>query len=430
MTHPGDPDLALDAVSTAALAAEGLAYRRVDPDSDAFGGFMDAMNRGFLGPESTPEQLEAARETMRGRRLTGVFDGGSDRPVGTMVTWTTPLTVSPGRTVPAWAISGVTVAGTHRRRGIARALVEGELRTAAAAGLPLAGLTVSEATIYGRFGFGPAVYVTDWTIDTRRARWVGPRPDGRLDAIDRHALREDLELLHERVRDRNPGQVAGWPTLWRRVAGLAPGQSEGAKVRGVRYTDASGATRGVLAYTVDGGEDDFTRHTLHVHQLIADGDAAYAALWRFVLEHDLVATVRAGLLTTQEPLRWLIADQRGVAVAQDGHHWLRVLDVPAALTARRYGAPAGVVVTVTDPLGLADGTWRVEIAADGTCTVEPSVGAADLTVPVAALGSILLGGVPVSTLARAGIVTASEEVAGRLDLALAPAAPPLLSLWY
>lgn len=430
MTHLGDPDLALDAVSTAALAADGLAYRRVDPDSDAFGGFMDAMNRGFLGPEPTPEQLEAARETMRGRRLTGVYDGGSDRPVGTMVTWTTPLTVSPGRTLPTWAISGVTVAGTHRRRGIARALVEGELRTAAAAGLPLAGLTVSEATIYGRFGFGPAVYVTDWTIDTRRARWVGPRPDGRLDTIDREALREDLELLHERVRQRNPGQVAGWPTLWRRVAGLAPGQSEGTKVRGVRYTDESGAIRGVLAYTVDGGEDDFTRHTLHVHQLIADGDAAYAALWRFVLEHDLVATVRAGLLTTQEPLRWLIADQRGVAVTQDGHHWLRVLDVPAALTARRYCAPADVVVTVTDPLGLADGTWRVEIATDGTCTVEPSGGTADITVPVAALGSILLGGVPVSTLARAGIVTATEQVASRLDLALAPAAPPLLSLWY
>jgi predicted acetyltransferase len=274
------------------------------------------------------------------------------------------------------------------------------------------------------------VYVTDWTIDTGRARWVGPRPAGRLDAIDRQALRDDLAQLHERVRERSPGQVAGWPTLWRRVAGLAPGQPDGAKVRGVRYTDEAGVTRGVVAYTVDGGEDDFSRHTLHVHQLIADGDAAYAALWRYLLEHDLVATVRAGLLSAQEPLRWLVADQRGLAITQDGHHWLRVLDVPAALTARRYSAPAEVVLRVVDPLGLADGTWRVEMAPDGSCSVEPAGGEADVTLPVAALGSILLGGVPVTTLARAGIVTASDAVAGRLDLAFAAAAPPLLSLWY
>ena len=59
-----------------------------------------------------------------------------------------------------WAISMVTVAATHRRRGIARGLLEGELRAAASAGVPMAGLTVTEATIYGRYGFGPAVPVS------------------------------------------------------------------------------------------------------------------------------------------------------------------------------------------------------------------------------------------------------------------------------
>lgn len=426
---PNQP-LPLDDVSAATLAARGLDYRLVDPASEAFPGFLWAMNRGFLGPESTPEQVEGTRQAMQGRRLVGVYDRGSDRPVATVASWPTPLTVSPGRTVPAWAISGVTVAGTHRRNGIARAMVEGELRTAAAAGLPLAGLTVSEATIYGRFGFGPAVYVTGWTIDTRRARWIGPRPGGRLDAIDRESLQADLAELHERVRERRPGEVAGWPGLWRRLSGLAPGQPDGDKVRGVRYTDEAGTTRGVVAYTVDGGEDDFTRHTLHIGQLIADGEAAYAALWRYVLEHDLVGTVRADLLSGEEPLRWMIADQRGAAITQDGHHWLRVLDVPAALVARSYRAPAGVVLRVVDPLGLAEGTWRVEIAADGSAWVEPSAAEPDVTMPVAALSSILLGGVRTTTLVEAGVVAASSQVAGRLDLAFAPQSPPRLSLWY
>ena len=38
----------------------------------------------------------------------------------------------------------------------------------------MAMLTVSESTIYGRFGFAPAAMSTEWEIDTRRARWTGP----------------------------------------------------------------------------------------------------------------------------------------------------------------------------------------------------------------------------------------------------------------
>lgn len=431
MTPTGEHlDLPLDPASAADLTAHGLAYRLVDADSDAFTGYLHAMDRGFVGPESSAEQLEANRDTMRQRRLVGVYDADAPFPVGTIACWETDLTIAPGRTLPAWAVSGVTVAATHRRRGIARSMVEGELRAAAAAGLPLAGLTVSEATIYGRFGFGPAVYVTDWTIDTRRARWIGPLAPGRLQAIGREALRDDLAALHDRVRDRNPGQVPGWPGLWRRMAGLGAGQGDGGKVRGVRYLDEAGTTRGVVSYTIGGGDDDYTKHTLHVLQLIADGDDAYAALWRYVLEHDLVTTVKAGLLSQDEPLLWMIADQRGVTIGQDGHHWLRVLDLPAVLAARRYRVPVTAVLRVVDPLGFTDGTWLFEAAADGSGHAERTDAAPEATLPVAALGSILLGGVRPSTLARAGAITAPPELADRLDLAFAPEAPPRLSLWY
>ncbi len=119
-------DLPIDPAARTGLADQGLAYRRVDATGDDFGGYHDALNRGFLYPESTAEQVEAAREGMLQRRLVGVFDGSSDRPVGTIVTWQTPLTVSPCRTLEMWAISGVTVAATHRRRGIAREMVNCE----------------------------------------------------------------------------------------------------------------------------------------------------------------------------------------------------------------------------------------------------------------------------------------------------------------
>src|SRR5690606_4513576 len=144
--------------------------------------FIRAIARGFIESEPTAEKIEAARVGQLGRRLIGVFDATSPQrelPVATVGSWIAPLTV-PGGELPMWAVSEVTVAPTHRRRGIARAMLEGELRAAAAAGVPLAGLTASEATIYGRYGFGPATWQTRWRVDTRRAGWGGTDPRGSL----------------------------------------------------------------------------------------------------------------------------------------------------------------------------------------------------------------------------------------------------------
>src|SRR5690606_17568685 len=106
-------------------------------------------------------------------------------------------------------------APTHRRRGIARQLLEAELRTASGLGLPLAMLTVSEATIYGRYGFGPAAMAADWRIDTARVRWTGPASPGRLELIGAEEAIALVEPLWGRVRLLSPGQIAVWPLRWR-----------------------------------------------------------------------------------------------------------------------------------------------------------------------------------------------------------------------
>jgi len=281
--------------SAEALAAHGLEYRLAT--GDAFDGFAAAVDRGFLGERSAPERVAGWRQTIEGNRPIGVYDPRCPEPgtpVGTVMSWIMDVTVDADSFLPMWSISEVTVSATHRRRGIARALLEGELRAAADAGVPIAGLTVSEATIYGRYGFGSAAHTASWKLDARRAGWLGPRPiegerPGRLDHVEREDLARDLAALNEATRGRRPGDIAGWPTLWQELAGLKPGKPD-AKVRGVRYTDAEGAVRGVLAYSLENNPADFTRATLHVHAALADGVEAYAALWRYALEHDLVGT--------------------------------------------------------------------------------------------------------------------------------------------
>ena len=425
--------LPLDQTSAADLAASGLEYARVDAEAEGFRPFQRAVARGFLGGESTDDEAENARTTLRTRRLTAVYDRRGVEPkvpVGTIDSWASELTTSPGRTTPLWSISAVTVAATHRRRGIARAMIGGELRTAAAAGFAIAGLTVTEATIYGRWGFSPAAWASDVEVDTGRARWIGPSSPGRLDFVPREAVADRLSAVHERVRLQRPGSVPGWDGRWRGVAGLAPGDKSGEKVRAVSYRTADGDETGILVYVID-ERDDFSAHDLEVRAIFAVDGEASAALWRFALEHDLVGRVKAWLQPAVPPVQWMVADRRAVTATLTDHHWLRILDVPGALASRRYAAGLDVVLRVADPLGFAEGTWNLRITADGEAEVVPaSDRPVDVELTVGALSSLLLGGVRSTELALAGLVHGDADVLASLDRVFAPEVTPLLDIWY
>ena len=131
-----------------------------------------------------------------------------------------------------------------------------------------------------------------------------------------------------------------------------PGQEGGGKLRAVRYADAGGTTRGIAVYKLAEEGDDFTKHELELHYLLSETADAYAALWRFVLEHDLVSVVKAPLRSVDEPLRWMIADQRGAKVETTEHGWLRILDVPAVLAARTYAASGSFMTARHRPARL------------------------------------------------------------------------------
>ena len=193
-----------------------------------------------------------------------------------------------GRGIPSSAISAVTVAPTHTRRGIGRAMVEEELRLAASEGVPVAVLTVSESTLYGRYGFGPAALAGALTIDTKRARWVGPAAHGRVDYISRERARELLPDLHERVRLSSPGELEMPGGHWDSIAGTRPDAKDSGKQRAVQYADAAGEVRGVALYSVAANHDDFTKATATVTYLVAETPEAYAAVSRFLLQLPLV----------------------------------------------------------------------------------------------------------------------------------------------
>lgn len=426
----------VDERSRVRLAEGGLAYRRTSVDGDDFAPWLQSVARGFQDGERSDEQVAASRERSGYRRLTGVYDPSapvSEAPVATIASWLGELTIPGGAALPSCAISAVTVAPTHRRRGIARAMLEGELRSAAAAGIPLAMLTVSESPLYGRYGFAPAAASASWRIETRRATWIGPRPDGRVDFISREALRGLAPGLHERVRLRVPGEIDVPGAHWDGFAGTSPVAEKAGEKRAVQYTDASGEVRGLALYSVRENHDDFTKASVRVSYLLTDGDEAYAALWRFLLELDLVAEVEADELSIDEPLRWMIADQRAATVTVRDHQYVRVLDVSAALEARRFGAAGTLLLDIDDALGHAAGRYLLEVDADGRGRVSPAAGetptgAVEVALGIEELSAAYLGGVALTTLAAAGRVRSSDVAAAARVLSWH--VTPRLSFWY
>lgn len=430
MTATNPSPVPVDPRSAQRLSESGLRYRLVDMDDPADGdAFLRADARGFLDEDPTDVQVAQMRETMRLRRNIGVFDDAAGPwPIATVNSWITPLTV-PGGEVGMWAISSVTVAGTHRRRGIARNLLEGELRAAVAAGVPVAGLTASEATIYGRYGFGAAVPVVRFTIDTARAGWAAPAAEGRVVYAGRQTLADDLERLHEESRTARSGRLPGWRGRWLRMAGLSAGDKDAAAVRGVRVIDRDGVVRGAMAYTLAELPGAF-RSEMRIRSIITTSDDALRAIWQFVVQHDLVTGAQVDLRPLDDPLPWLVADQRAVRSETHDHGWLRVLDVAAALTARTYSAPLDLVLDVDDPLGFAHGRWRMQVDGGGRCTVTTTGADADVTLGVAELSILYAGAVPATQLAAAGRVRGDAAGVAALSAAFRTQSAPHLGIWY
>jgi len=446
-------DAPVDAELRAALAAQQLDVRRADDASRAeVDAWLDAVSRGFLDGERNDTQRQAFFDRGAYRRKLGVHDPSAphpETPVATFASWGTRLTV-PGGDLPACAISSVTVAPTHRRRGLLRTLMTGELRTAAALGFPAAVLTVSESGIYGRFGFAPAASAAQWEIDVRRAGWRGPVPAagseaGRIDFVSREEGRALAEGIHTRVRAVTPGEIDMPGGHWDRFFGTRPDAEKAENLRVVQYRapgdagagadgKAEGAVDGLALYRVAENHDDFAASSIDMHLLLAATDEAYTALWHFFLSMDLIGTIRAGELSVDEPLWWMLADQRAATITVRDHQYVRILDVAAALSARRYDAVDDVVLEVDDPLGIASGTFALHTAADGSATVD-AVDAADavdtalrVRLGVAELSALLLGGVSALTLARAGRLRTDDPA--RLARAFRGTVTPSLGFWY
>ena len=436
--------LPIDPVSADRLATSGLRMELVDTsDRVAFATWIQAEARGFHDARMSPAIIDEHLVRINNRRSTGVFDTSAAEPtvpVATVSSWPTALTVPGGRSVDAIAISAVTVSPTHRRKGIARAMLEAELRTAARQNVPVAVLTVSETTIYGRYGFAPTAMSVDLTINPARARWIGPDAPGRIHFVSADQLHTEGAALLDSTRLSSAGQIEMTAGHWDRMLGLASDTEDTAKkLRFVRYDNPDGKPEGFAVYALNESKDGFFTFDLDIKFLVSATDDAASGIWRFLLDQDLVSSVTARLRSLDDPISWQVADFRAVSKSlQRDHLWARIIDVPAALGGRTFTGPAEIILDVTDPLGFADGRFSLSVDAAGKATVSEvardqavTAGTAHVALNVTELGALYLGGVSATTLARAGRITEfSGGAAAVLDGAFRTAVAPFLNFWF
>jgi predicted acetyltransferase len=392
-------------------------------------GWVQCMATGFLNhPAEGEGQYRLGHMDLD--RTWGAFD--ADRVVGTLRSFSTPLTTPGPIQTPAAALTNVTVAPTHRRRGLLTQMITRDLRASAERGEPVGILIASEYPIYGRFGYGAAVDAAQYTVNTLTARFRDCAP-GRVELADAHTLRREGPAVYERVRASQPGAIGRDEQWWDRWLGVvdAPGATP-VKTYVALYRSPGGVVDGYVRYTAAQEWDQMRpKGTLSVGELAAVTAEAYLGLWRYCCEVDLVTRVEAGNRSVDEPLRWLLHDGR--SLRQTGTYdfvWVRVLDVAAALSARRYPVEDRLVIEVTDPLGIIGGVFALEGGPTGATCV-PTTQSAAITLPVDSLGSVYLGGMSLLDLARAGRV--DEHQAGALDRAdpfFRSAVTPWCSTWF
>jgi predicted acetyltransferase len=348
---------------------------------------------------SQPEDEISWGEVFEPDRSLLVEDGGT--LVGHASAFTRDLTV-PGATVPAAHVTLVGVASTHRRRGLLTRLMHRQLAEVIE---PIAVLWASESAIYPRFGYGMASQRVTFKIDNREVRLPEPVSPGRLRSVPVAEARPALRELYEAVRPERPGWSSRDERWWNRVLADPPDRRAGASELRVTLHDGPAGSDGYALWRTKGewgpgGPEGEVRVT----EVVTTDPDAERALWGFLLSIDLTRSVTRWLGGLDDPLLYLASDPRRLGTGLGDGLFVRIVDLPAALSARRYAAPVDVVLEVADPLlpGNA-GRWRlVGDSEKATCTRTEQ--AADLACGIAELGAAYLGGIRLAALGAAGRV--------------------------
>jgi len=363
--------------------------------------------RTVFGQTGSPERTERARRLPELDTRIAAMDGA--RIIGSAGSFAFDFSTPGGHVVPTAGLTMVAVMPTHRRKGVLREMMRKHLDETRGRGQPIAALWASEAPIYGRYGYGVASFAGDISLEVERSAFTGkPAPyEARL--VDESEAQALIPAIYECTRSLAPGMPSRSPIWWSlRRLGDNPA------------TMASGAgplQRVVMS--IDGCPDAYALYRLRfelargsqiptanvsVVEAVGASTNGTRAIWRYLADIDLAARVDAQQIPVDHPLFLMLAEPRRLHYSMYDALWVRIVDVPAALAARTYGARDTIVLDIEDDFcPWTAGRYRLDAGESRATRTNESP---DLVLKASALGSAYLGGVSFTRLAEAGDVEA------------------------
>jgi predicted acetyltransferase len=256
----------------------------------------------------------------------------------------------------------------------------------------------------------------------------------RVRQVEREEFGDLAPAIYAAARRQRAGQIDRDTRWWNRVLGrdsYAPSEELPHNWFVHELPDLDGPERRDQAELTAGLPAEQAVRALVT--LASASDTAYRNLWSYLSGIDGIDEVRLSHRPVDEPVRWLLGDARALVMTQQVDFlWLRLLDVPAALAARRSAIPGEVVLEVidADANGFASGRYRLSANGDEVECRRTSQDP-DVEVTQQAMASMYLGGFRLRQLLHAGVAT--ERTPGaldRVDLMFSVPTAPWNATWF
>ena len=330
----------------------------------------------------------------------------------------------PGATAAAAGLTMVAVHPEHRRKGLLNAMIDLHFSHCRKRGEAISMLTATEAAIYGRYGYGHASDSLSLTLNRGQAlRPVEGSQDVKVSILDvdpaAHAAL--IDRIHREAGASGMLARPGWgtrdtPNLRDVMLRDFPSSLRGTEETRLALAEREGQPVGYALFRrsdiwacwaqgAPGAE-------VIVKEYAALDGAATCALWSRLLDLDLTVKVHIGPLPANDPLVGMLVAVGTAQTHLEEMLWVRLVDVPAALAARRYATDVDAVLEVEDSLIAANqGRWHLSAPAfGGPVCVEPTSREPDIRLDVRELGAAYLGGTSLASLAACGLVRSTDPL--------------------
>ena len=402
--------------------ADSLTYRFARPDE--ISDIVRLVAHSFPRP-ALPEEVRAAqlRDPIWGGGSDTLLVGFDRRPVAALQIHPLEQWVG-GELLATAGIGTVTIAPTHRRRGLGAQLVTAALRAAHERGDIASALYPFRESFYHRLGYGQAGEALQYQV---APDWLPDSPERvHVECLDSPAARAEARDCYNRWAATQNGQLARSERVWNHVLDVPERALFG-------YRNDAGRLEGyaLVSYRVDLPRRD---RFLEVDELVWLTSAAARGLYGWLAslgdqwEQILVRTLPHHRLSTylrevrlphgSAPLWGLWAPAATLMFGP----MFRLIDVRAALERRHVvpHEPMRIDIEVNDSqLPHNTGTMRIATA-DGRVHIDHT-GAADMTIrlDIATLSRIYIGTLPPAAGYEAGLLECDRpELLPRLGAAL------------